>query len=123
MAKKKQRSIVIGSLLDPARQIWSPNARAFESVREAVDCLGTEDPYYDDLAYELKVKKEELHDMLDRIDPVVAMEALIRVLQTNPRIAIKPFRTYREAEAFLDFIEQVAEKNEKEKERQKYRLI
>lgn len=123
MARKRQRSIVIGSFLDPVRQIWSPNARAFETVREAVDCLGTEDAYYDDLAYELKTKKEELYDALDRIDPVVAMEALIRVLQMNPGVAIKPFRTYREAEAFLDFIEQVAEKEEKEKARRDSRLV
>lgn len=123
MAKKRQRSIVIGSFLDPMRQIWSPHARAFETVREAVDCLGTEDAYYDDLAYELKTKKEELYDALDRIDPVVAMEALIRVLQMNPGVAIKPFRTYREAEAFLDFIEQVAEKEEKEKARRESRLV
>ena len=123
MAKKRQRSIVIGSFLDPMRQIWSPHARAFETVREAVDCLGTEDAYYDDLAYELKTKKEELYDALDRIDPVVAMEALIRVLQMNPGVAIKPFRTYREAEAFLDFLEQVAEKEEKEKARRESRLV
>lgn len=123
MARKRQRSIVIGSFLDPVRQIWSPHARAFETVREVVDCLGTEDAYYDDLAYELRVKKEELYDALDRIDPVVAMEALIRVLQMNPGVAIKPFRTYREAEAFLDFIEQVAEKEEKEKARRDSRLV
>ena len=121
MAKKKQRAIVIGSFLDPVRQIWSPNARAFETAKEAVDYLGTQDPYYDDLAYELKVKKEELHDALDRIDPVIAMEALIRVLQLNPGAVIKPFRTYREAETFLDFIEQVAEKDEKEKARRNSR--
>ena len=119
MARKKPRSIVIGSFIDPVRQIWSPNARAFGTVREAVDYLGMKDAYYDDLAYELRVKKEELYDALDRIDPAAAMDALIRVLQMNPGTAIKPFRTYREAEAFLDFIEQVAEKDEKEKERER----
>ena len=114
MAKRKPRSIVIGSFLDPVRQIWSPNARAFETVRDVVDYLGMKDAYYDDLAYELRVKKEELYDALDRIDPALAMEALIRVLQMNPGTAIKPFRTYREAEAFLAFIEQIAEQDEKE---------
>jgi len=39
------------------------------------------------------------------------------VLQTSPGIAIKTFRTIREAEAFLNFIEQVAEKDEKERTR------
>ena len=117
MAKRKPRSIVIGSFLDPVRQIWSPNARAFETVRDVVDYLGMKDAYYDDLAYELRVKKEELYDALDRIDPALAMEALIRVLQMNPGTAIKPFRTYREAEAFLAFIEQIAEQDEQEKAR------
>lgn len=121
MAKRKQRAIVIGSFLDPGRQLWSPNARAFETAKEAVDYLGTQDAYYDDLAYELKVKKEELYDALDRIDPVIAMEALIRVLQMNHGVVIKPFRTYREAETFLDFIEQVAEKEEKEQARRNSR--
>ena len=68
-------------------------------------------------ASEPRVKKEELYDALDRIDPALAMEALIRVLQMNPGTAIKPFRTYREAEAFLAFIEQIAEQDEKEKAR------
>ena len=67
MAKRRPRSIVIGSFLDPVRQIWSPNARAFETVRDVVDYLGMKDAYYDDLAYELRVKKEELYDALCRL--------------------------------------------------------
>lgn len=123
MARKKQRSIVIGSFIDPVRQIWSPYARAFETAKEVVDYLGTENAYYDDLAYELKIKKEDLYDALDRMDPFVAMEAVIRVLQLNPGMAIKPFRTYREAEAFLDLIDQMAEKNEKERQKRENRFV
>lgn len=117
MAKKKPLAIVIGSFNDPARQIWSPNAYAFATAKEAVEYLGARDAYYDDLAYELKVKREELPDALEQMNPVITMEALIRVLQTSPGIAIKTFRTIREAEAFLNFIEQVAEKDEKERTR------
>ena len=115
MAKKKPLAIVIGSFLDPSRQVWSPNAHAFETAKEAVEYLGKRDAYYDDLAYELKVKKEERPEALEQMNPVITMEALIRVLQMNPGMAIKTFRTIRDAEAFLNFIEQVAEKNDKER--------
>ena len=117
MAKKKPQAIVIGSFNDPARQIWAPDAHAFATAQEAVAFLGTQDAYYEDLAYELKVKREELPDALEQMSPVITMEALIRVLQMNPGMAIKTFRTIRDAEAFLDFIEQVAEKNDKERAR------
>ena len=78
MAKRKPRSIVIGSFLDPVRQIWSPNARAFETVRDVVDYLGMKDAYYDDLAYELRVKKEELELLMiimgkERLNEVTAI--------------------------------------------------
>ncbi len=113
MAKKKPLAIVIGSFSDAARQVWSADAQAFATAQDAVAFLGTKDPYYEDLAYELKVKKEEIPAALEQMNPVLTMEALIRVLQMNPRMAIRTFRTYREAEAFLDLIEQIAEKNEK----------
>lgn len=113
MAKRKPPAIVIGTFSDAARQVWSANAHAFATAQEAVDYLGTRDAYYDDLAYELKVKHEEVPDALERMDPVVTMEALIRVLQMNTGMAIRKFRTYREAEAFLDLIEQIAAKNER----------
>jgi len=115
MVRKKQKAIVIGSMMDPAKQIWSPNAHAFETAKDAVEYLGTEDSYYEDLAYELRVKPEELPDALDRMDPVRTMEALIRVLQMHPGISIKAFSRFRDAEAFLDFIEQMALQYEKER--------
>ncbi len=114
MVRKKNRAIVIGSFLDSAHQIWSPNAHAFETVRDVVDFLGTKDDYFDDLAYELRESKNELYERLETIDPGKAMDALIRVLQMKPGLAIKPFRTFREAEAFLDLIEQVAAKSMRE---------
>ena len=117
MARKKQMTIVIGSFSDPAHQVWSPDAHAFETAREAVDYLGPQDAYYEDLAYELKVKKEDLPAALERTDPAIAMEALVRVLQMMPGMAIRTFRTIREAEAFLDLIEQIAAKKEKERGR------
>ncbi|MBR1760830.1 MAG: hypothetical protein IJ812_07375 [Schwartzia sp.] len=117
MARKKKMSIVIGSFSDPANQIWAPNAHAFETAQEAVNYLGSRDAYYEDFAYELKVKKEDLPAALERTDPAIAMEALVRVLQMNPGMAIRTFRTIREAEAFLDLIEQIAEKKEKERGR------
>ena len=123
MAKRRPPAIVVGSFSDPARQIWSPNAQAFETAQEAVEYLGTRDSYYEDLAYELNVKKEELIDALERMNPVITMEALIRVLQSSPGIAIRTFRTIREAESFLDLIEQIAEKEEKEREARRNRLV
>ena len=123
MAKRRPPAIVVGSFSDPARQIWSPNAQAFETAQEAVEYLGTRDSYYEDFAYELNVKKEEVPDALERINPVIAMEALIRVLQSSPGIAIRTFRTIREAESFLDLIEQIAEKEEKEREARRNRLV
>ena len=123
MANRKPRAIVVGAFLDPIKQIWSPNAQAFETAQEAVTALGDRDSYYEDFAYELKVRKDEVPEALERTDPAFAMEALIRVLQMAPGVAVRPFRTYREAEAFLDLIEQMAEKDAKEKEAQKRRLI
>ena len=123
MAKKKPLALVIGSFSDPARQIWSPDARAFETAQEAVEYLGTRDSYYEDFAYELKVKKEEVPAALARMNPALTMEALIRVLQMNPGMAIRTFRTIREAEAFLDLIEQIAEKDEKERASRQNRLV
>ena len=123
MAKRRPPAIVVGSFSDPARQIWSPNAQAFETAQEAVEYLGTRDSYYEDFAYELNVKKEELIDALERMNPVIAMEALIRVLQSSPGIAIRTFRTIREAESFLDLIEQIAEKEEKDREARRNRLV
>ena len=123
MVKRRPPAIVVGSFSDPARQIWSPNAQAFETAQEAVEYLGTRDSYYEDLAYELNVKKEELIDALARMNPVITMEALIRVLQSSPGIAIRTFRTIREAESFLDLIEQIAEKEEKEREARRNRLV
>lgn len=123
MVKRRPPAIVVGSFSDPARQIWSPNAQAFETAQEAVEYLGTRDSYYEDLAYELNVKKEELIDALARMNPVITMEALIRVLQSSPGIAIRTFRTIREAESFLDLIEQIAEKEEKEREARRNRIV
>ncbi len=123
MAKRRPPAIVVGSFSDPARQVWSPNAQAFETAQEAVEYLGTRDSYYEDFAYELNVKKEELPDTLARMNPVIAMEALIRVLQSSPGIAIRTFRTIREAESFLDLIEQIAEKEEKEREGRRNRMV
>ncbi len=123
MAKRRPPAIVVGSFSDPARQVWSPNAQAFETAQEAVEYLGTRDSYYEDFAYELNVKKEELPDTLARMNPVIAMEALIRVLQSSPGIAIRTFRTIREAESFLDLIEQIAEKEEKEREARRNRMV
>ena len=123
MAKRRPPAIVVGSFSDPARQVWSPNAQAFETAQEAVEYLGTRDSYYEDFAYELNVKKEELPEALERMNPTITMEALIRVLQTSPGIAIRTFRTIREAESFLNLIEQIAEKDEKEREARKYRTI
>ena len=123
MAKRRPPAIVVGSFSDPARQVWSPNAQAFETAQEAVEYLGTRDSYYEDFAYELNVKKEELPDALARMNPVIAMEALIRVLQSSPGIAIRTFRTIREAESFLDLIEQIAEKEEKEREARRNRMV
>ena len=123
MAKRRPPAIVVGSFSDPARQVWSPNAQAFETAQEAVEYLGTRDSYYEDFAYELNVKKEELPDALARMNPVIAMEALIRVLQSSPGIAIRTFRTISEAESFLDLIEQIAEKEEKEREARRNRMV
>ena len=123
MAKRRPPAIVVGSFSDPARQVWSPNAQAFETAQEAVEYLGTRDSYYEDFAYELNVKKEELPETLARMNPVIAMEALIRVLQSSPGIAIRTFRTIREAESFLDLIEQIAEKEEKEREARRNRMV
>ena len=123
MAKRRPPAIVVGSFSDPARQIWSPNAQAFETAREAVEYLGTRSSYYEDFAYELNVKKEELPDALERMNPTIAMEALIRVLQSSPGVAIRTFRTIREAESFLALIEQIAEKEEKEREIRRNRMV
>jgi hypothetical protein len=57
------------------------------------------------------------------MNPVITMEALIRVLQSSPGIALRTFRTIREAEAFLDLIEQIAEKDEKERASRQNRLV
>ena len=57
------------------------------------------------------------------MNPVITMEALIRVLQSSPGIALRTFRTIREAEAFLDLIEQIAEKDEKERALRQNRLV
>ena len=123
MARKKQLSIVIGTFSDPVNQVWSPDAHAFETAQEAVAFLGTKDIYYEDLAYELKVKKEELPDALERMDPFITMEALVRVLQMKPGMAVRTFRTIREADSFLDLIEQIAEKEEKEREARRTRMV
>ena len=123
MAKRKPLAIVVGSFNDPARQIWSPHAQAFATAQEAVTYLGTRDSYYEDFAYELKVKREDVPDALARMDPVITMEALIRVLQSSPGIALRTFRTIREAESFLDLIEQIAEKDEKERAARQSRMI
>ena len=123
MAKKKPLAIVIGSFSDPARQIWPPDAMAFAAAQEAVAYLGDRSSYYEDFAYELKVKKEEVPDALAQMNPVITMEALIRVLQSSPGIALRTFRTIREAEAFLDLIEQIAEKDEKERASRQNRLV
>ena len=96
---------------------------AFETAQEAVDYLGTQDSYYEDFAYELKVKKEDVPDALARMNPALTMEALIRVLQSSPGIALRTFRTIREAESFLDLIEQIAEKDEKERAARNNRII
>ena len=85
MAKKKPLAIVIGSFSDPARQIWSPDAMAFATAQEAVAYLGDRSSYYEDFAYELKVKKEEVPDALAQMNPVITMEALIRVLREESR--------------------------------------
>ena len=123
MAKKRPLAIVIGSFSDPARKIWSPNAMAFETARDAVEYLGTKDSYYEDFAYELKVKKEEVPEALERMNPAITMDALVRVLQSSPGIAIRTFRTIRDAESFLDLIEQIAEKDEKERAMRQDRLV
>ena len=122
MAKKRPRAIVVGSFLNPAKQIWSPDAQAFATAQEAVASLGAQGSYYEDFAYELKVRQEQVPEALESIDPALAMEALIRALQMVPGLAVRPFRTYREAEAFLALIEQVAEKDRKEREAQERRL-
>lgn len=113
MAKKRPLAIVIGTFSDAAHQVWSADAHAFATAKDAVAYLGTADSYYEDFAYELKVKKDEVPAALEQMNPVITMEALVRVLQMNPGMAIRTFRTYREAEAFLDLIEQIAEKNDK----------
>lgn len=123
MTRKKPRAIVVGSFIDAARQIWSPNAQAFETAQEAVDSLGTQGSYYDDFAYELKAKKEDVPAVLERMDPALAMDALIRVLQTTSGVALRTFRTIREAESFLDLIEQIAEKDEKRRAARQDRLV
>ena len=96
---------------------------AFATAQEAVAYLGDRSSYYEDFAYELKVKKEEVPDALAQMNPVITMEALIRVLQSSPGIALRTFRTIREAEAFLDLIEQIAEKDEKERASRQNRLV
>ena len=68
MAKKKPPAIVIGTFTDAARQVWSANSRAFATAQDAVAYLGTRDAYYDDLAYELKVKKEDVPAALEQMD-------------------------------------------------------
>lgn len=122
MVRRKPRAIVVGSFLDPVKQIWSPHAQAFETAQEAVAALGTRESYYEDFAYELNVSKDEVPAALERLDPALAMETLIRVLQVVPGWAVRPFRTIREAEAFLDLIEQIAEKEEKRRQAERERL-
>ena len=123
MVKRRPPAIVVGSFSDPSRQIWSPDAQAFATAKEAAEYLGTRSSYYEDFAYELNVKKEELPDALERMNPAIAMEALIRVLQSSPGVAIRTFRTIREAESFLALIEQIAEKEEKERETRRNRIV
>ena len=121
--KKHKKVIVVGSFIDESHQIWAPDACIFESVEEAMEYIDENENCCYNLARELNVETRDLEEKLENINHDVAMNALIRVLQMDSSIAIREFRTYREAENFLNLIEQIAEKKEKEKQRQKERLI
>ena len=116
---QKKIAIVVGNFIDPARQVWSPNANAFDSFVEAIETLGTKDSYFDDLAYELHTTRGELEKNIESVDNVSGLNALVQVLQTKPNVAVRTFRTIREANSFLDLIEQMAEKREKEKQKRR----
>ena len=121
--QRKQKAFVIGSFIDVDRQIWSPNAQAFESVQEAIEELNPSGEILDDIAYELGTTRGQLMEKLQQMNPDTAIDALIHAVHLDPKIAIRKFRNIREAESFLVLIEQMEENRKREEGRRRRKLI
>ena len=65
------------------------------------------------------MSRVELEGNIESVDDARGLNALAQVLQTKPNVAVRTFRNIREADSFLDLIEQMAEKREKEKNRKR----
>ena len=115
MIRRKPRAIVVGSFADPAGQEWDRDTKAFATALDAIEALGPNNPAYDELAFELGTTPMDLEDYLHRCDPEKAMDALIRVLQVRPGVALKVFPSFHEARTFIALIQQMADRKEKER--------
>ena len=120
----KNKFLVLGSFRDRMKQLWSSDISVYESAKEFIKEHGPDHPIVVHLARELDIDKSIVELYAER-NPKVAMDALIRVVQMNPDNAVKVVGSLREAELFMNLVEQLEEKAEKQRLREmsKDRLI
>ena len=117
------KAFVLGTFSNIGQQIWAPDAKVFSSVKESIEYLKPDGPILDDIAHELNLSRGELLEKLPTIDFDIAVDALTHVLQSDPKVAIRTFRSLHEAKSFIMLIGQMDEQRTKELKRQKRRLL
>ena len=102
------RAMAVGKFIDEEHTIWSDHTKAYSSVKEYVEDIGTKQLYYIPLCEDLRVKPENLMEYLEQHDGIKEMCSLIKVLlAVHSNIAIKGFQRARDAENFLSLLEQL----------------
>ena len=109
----------MGTFADASLQEWDRDTKAYATALDAVEDMGPTNPAYDELAIELGTTPLDLIDYLKDCDPEKAMDALIRVLQVRPGVALKVFPSFHEARTFIALIQQMADRKEKERLRKR----
>ena len=108
---QRKKAVVIGIFVDAEHQVWSPQAKAFDTIKDALKYLDSrarlenEDGFMshqNNFVDEITLGSED-----DEID------ALIEVVRGNPNVAIKTFRTRHDANSFVSLIKQMAAKRAK----------
>jgi len=111
MVKKKKwnfGAIVVGVFLDQAHTIWSRNTKAYGSVKEYINDVGTDNAYYDKLCNMFDKTHDEMLIFLNQHDGKREMRMLaMALLSVHSNIAIKGFRNVHEANCFLSLLEQI----------------
>ena len=102
------RAMAVGKFIDEEHTIWSEHTKAYGSVKQYVEDIGTKQLYYIPLCEDLRVKPENLMEYLEQHDGIKEMCSLIKVLlAVHSNIAIKGFQRARDAENFLSLLEQL----------------